>query len=141
MRLTHVWNCLSRAALIVAAAASTLVVAILVLTFVAGPSEANRQFQRETGRPCGFCHVAGNEPQLNQNGRRYQACGYKWCGGFEREPRREPPRHSGGGCEPGFITCATYCDKYDPRPYACKFTAPRSCMAKHGNVHKCIRDR
>jgi hypothetical protein len=134
-------NGLAKAMVAVAAAGGTLVVLVLVLTFVSGPSEANRQFQRETGRPCGFCHVAGNEPQLNSAGRRYQACGYRFCDGGQREPRREPSQNRGGACQPGFITCAAYCDRYDPRPHACKFTAPRSCMAKYGNVHRCIQDR
>lgn len=137
MRLTKCWNSLSKGFLFLAAGSVAVVLLIVALTVVSGRSEANRQFQRDTGKPCGYCHVPGNEPELNSRGREYQSCGYKWCNSF----RREPPKRRNSSCDPGYIPCAAYCDKYDRNPHGCKFSGPRSCMAKYGNVHECVPDR
>jgi hypothetical protein len=73
------WHRLGTAGLVAAASVAALLIFAIALTFVSSQSSANRQFQRETGKPCGFCHVPGREPALNPQGRKYQACGYRFC--------------------------------------------------------------
>jgi hypothetical protein len=127
------WNRLGTAGLVAAASVATLLVLAIALTFVSSQSSANREFQRETGKPCGFCHVPGNEPALNPEGKRYQDCGYSFCA------RAQPPP-AAGGCPGGKITCAAWCDKYRENAQACKYTSPESCVHRHGSVSRCVDD-
>jgi len=141
MQETKSWSRrLLKAGLYMAAGAVALVVFVVATIAVSEQSKANRAFQRETHKPCGYCHVPGNEPELGSRGIQFRNCGYStrcWGGGGGGGGGG---RH-GGRCQPGWITCAAFCDKYDSDPHACKYTARRSCVRLHGKVSTCIRDR
>jgi hypothetical protein len=128
------WHRLGTAGLVAAASVAALLIFAIVLTFVSGQSSANRQFQRETGKRCGFCHVPGNEPELGPEGKRFQACGYKFC---------TPPKPApvAGGCPAGQITCGAWCDKYRENSHACKYTSSKNCVRQFGSVHSCLADQ
>lgn len=78
---------LSRVVPFATAGCAALVTLTIATALLPSPSHANRQFQRDTGKPCGYCHVAGNEPALNAEGNQYRACGYAFC---ETRPRPQP---------------------------------------------------
>src|ERR1043166_3952365 len=122
---------LCRAGLAAAASTGMLLGLVIALTFISSQSSANRQFQRETGKACGFCHVAGNEPALNSAGRRCGDCVYKFC---------EEPRPAAGRCPAGQITCGAWCDKYRENSHACKFTSSKNCVRQYGSINHCLVD-
>ena len=100
MPTTKSWSHrLLKAGLLMAAGAVMIVVFAVAMIATSEQSKANRAFQRETHKPCGFCHVPGNEPELARRGRQYRDCGYStscWGegGGGEDGSRR---RHRDGG--------------------------------------------
>jgi hypothetical protein len=124
-----IWIRLGIGGLVAAASVAALVALAIALTFVSSQSSANRQFQRETGKPCGFCHVPGNEPELGPEGKRFQACGYKFCA---------PPRPAAGGCRSGLMPCGAWCDRYSEDPHACKYTNKKSCIGLYNNLTHCV---
>jgi hypothetical protein len=138
MRITRFLSYLPKALLFMATGVVLLSVLVLAMTAVSQQSQANRQFQRETGKPCGFCHVPGNEPALNSRGRQFQSCGYSprcWGNSDGGGHRHRGSCGSGDG-----ITCSSWCDKYSDDPHACKYTWKNSCTRKYGNLTHCIAD-